>query len=476
MPLSFSIRPLRPSTAPSATGVESLDPAVAQNWKNTPLSGRSPSLKQNNSRKPVPAITPNDMSFSADTPFRPDEKFAISSHRKSTPPSFSAPQTSQRAVHSHLQVSYPIPMSTLTSSAMDQTSAHLSPKSSLSLSRDSSNPLSIFHATRSHDTPTRSTPNFQARPSLSSPSPPTPIVPSIPLRHATLHSPAGSLTAVTSLPTPHASHSIAASPLDRHFPSVKLPVDHSPTAISFTTASDPNLSSRSCTTTPDPNQYSFPLKKLLSKPASSSTFQIGSDVEGIGSSLYHQRSTSAIESVRFSSNDFDASSIERTAIRSRGGSQDRSGQDYYHYQRTIDYTNNDCNKKGRKHSSQVSSDQPGWWSGFRQGEKESKSKGGGKDKVPHPPRNVLRRRPSNSLKSTEPRSPTPSGTSSLTRSLSASSFLKRAGFSRDRSPSVLSPSSSALNSPSLQPSQPTSSNGLRAQLSANPTHTNEIGM
>lgn len=469
--------PHPPTSAPSAADIESAALASLHNSRKSSLP-RSSLSRQKGSRKPVPIITHNHVAFPADDTPQQDEKRPVPEQRRLTTSSPSAVPSSQRIMPSpslppplHLTPRSPLISAGQPAVGPDSSQASAQ-KSSSSLARNSSVPASLSHSNRSSNVPTRSASVVQSRPSLSSPSPPTPIVPSIPLRHATQHSPAQSSTLTTTPLTSHISYSVPATSSDRHIPSRKHPAEHSPTAASFATASDPNLPSRSATSTPvipsEPAQYNLPLKQLLSKPANPSNFHSGSESEGGSLTPFsrHHRSTSATESIQFaiSRRDSALSAIERAAILSlqsrpltspRTGGHERRNHDRYHYRRTTDAAIKEYDVQQKEHTNRVQETfDTGWWPDWkpRDEPKRKSKKDKGKDKTANAqPRNVLRRRPSNSSKPPDSRNPTPSGGPRLSRSLSTSSLFKRAGFLAARTPTVRTISPLPNKSPSPQP-------------------------
>ncbi|KAJ3561327.1 hypothetical protein NP233_g10261 [Leucocoprinus birnbaumii] len=416
-------------------------------------------------RKPVPSLASTPVAFPAENPSHIDNSISFSSQRQ--------PGLSPTSPHKRT-MSFPSPslphtqrLNALTDftgqpATSTAASASTSPTIPSSLSRNSSVPASLSHNTPStSNLPARPSTATHNRPSLSSPSPPTPIVPSIPLRHATQHSPVKPASSAPHTP-PYAHTTYPRGSLDRHPPSVKPHPEHSPNFPSFATsnASDPNISSLTSTSPEQVNYYTLPLKQLLAKPAIPSQFHSGSESasDGGGSSSQlrfstaHRRSTSDFSLSQYAAprRNSDISVVELAAIRalqprntpfvvpkSKSSSVIRDAKSY-HYRRTGESVSRDDDvaggKKERKVKVQVI-EGSGWWPDWKQDEErdESDKKEKGKD------RNLLRRRPSNSTKPSPELSQASSG-SRLSRSLSASSLLKRAGLFTSLNPSIRSTS------------------------------------
>ncbi|KAF9444085.1 hypothetical protein P691DRAFT_362927 [Macrolepiota fuliginosa MF-IS2] len=328
---------------------------------------------------------------------------------------------------------------------------------SSSLSRNTSLPASLFHNTPpSNNIPTRSSSASvsQTRPSLSFPSPPTPIVPSIPLRHATQHSAAPTSNfapAIAAPSTPSSPYSILTRPpIDPNSSSKRLYAEHSPGAESFATASDPNLASHSAASTPaESNQCSLPLKQLLAKPANPSQIQSGDGPEVPSLTILHKRSVSATESTQYATSrrNSDIAAIELAAIRalrprpSKPNVRDKKDNDGYHYRRATDNgSKQSLAEKGERKIKTHDVDESGWWPDWKSnGEKERNSR---KEK----PKAKL----SDPSKTSEPRDPPLRGPR-LSRSFSTSSLFKRAGLFQARNSTIRSMSPASRQSLSSQP-------------------------
>lgn len=486
-------------TAPSTADIEAAALASLQGSRN--FSQQKASLpRPKAARKPVPPMGPTTVAFPAGDTSHHDTSISFSSQHRPALPGPSTTTSSYKRTMSSPSPSPPPPaqgqvsQSPFVSSAGQPAagpaaSASFSPKLSSSLARNSSVPASLTHnAPSSSNLPARASSVSHNRPSLSSPSPPTPIVPSIPLRHATQHSP------VKPTYTNLVSHTTyPRGSLDRHPPSKKPHTEHSPSFPPFTTASasDPNLPSRTSTPvipTEQPNYYTLPLKQLLAKPAVPSQLLNGSESASDGGgggpssnsyqfSAAHRRSASTIDSsvVQFAAprRNSDISVIELAAIRalqprtpfkSKSASsviRDRKHNDgSYHYRRAGAGVVKDDDGKERRVRVQTA-EGSGWWPDWRP-EEEMERKRKEKDKTSDPsrPRNVLKRRPSNSTRPSgsdshdlqQPQSTSGSGIGSrLSRSLSASSLLKRAGLFTSlnpnrRSVSPIPPSKSTTTS------------------------------
>jgi hypothetical protein len=241
----------------------------------------------------------------------------------------------------------------------------------------------------------------------------------------------------------------------------------------FANASDPNLSSQSATATPviEPNHCALPLKQLLAKPANpSSPFQSGSESE-LGSHPYygnHARSASTTDSVQFATarpnseiSAFELAAIRALPIRSlvalNTGAGDRTKKCDYHYRRMADpgIKESEAAKKDREVRLQ-GEEGIGWWPDKKGGDESERKSGKDKlkDKDIEPrPRNVLRRRPNNSVipESRNSQSDRPR----LSRSLSASSLFKRANLFTLFNPNVRGvdplPKSPSVTSGSMSP-------------------------
>lgn len=455
---------------PSATEIGRSTPASLQNSWN-PLHVKPSSPRSNAPGRPVPqAATP--VTFPAGTPAQPDTlsppqqrtttsgpSSMLSSRRSfSSPSPFPPPSTTPRS-----------PLIIPGQSATSLASPPVFSKGSSSLARNCSVPASLSHKTQPANLPTRYASVSHSRPSLSSPSPPTPIVPSIPLRHATQHSPTqppapGFGIPVSSFPnTPHsAPTTYSRTSLDRQQPSRKLFTEYNSSVASFATASDPNLPVRSASPTPvgssELSQFALPLKQLLSKPASPSNFHSGSESEGASQVhfSFHQRSASTSDSVQYATElrDSDVSTIEFSTNRSfpprsvvKSTAQKEASKDGYHYRRTTSVGAS----KERRDETQGQANNTDSWS-KREREATGSARDRGKDKIveSRPPRNVLKRRTS-TLKFPDTHSPTLSNAAPrLSRSFSASSLLKRSGLLSARSSTACTAPLSGIL-PSLEP-------------------------
>ncbi|KXN84695.1 hypothetical protein AN958_12214 [Leucoagaricus sp. SymC.cos] len=486
MPRSNSTIPSPiPSARPPIADIELAALVSLQNVRTSSLPNSQLS-RPKAARKPVPSVVANPVTFPADDTSHPDSSTTFTSQRRQTTSGPSATSTYKRTMSSPSPSPPPprlVPRSPLVSAGQPAAGPGLTSafaNLSSSLSRNSSVPASLSHNTPLSNHPARASSVSQTRPSLSSPSPPTPIVPSIPLRHATQHSPSHSLHTTPILSVPLTPKTPSSAPttlprgsLDRSTPTKKPLPEHSPILTSFATASDPNLASRPTSFTPvmpfeqqqqqspqTQSYYMLPWKQLLAKPANPSAFHVGSGSGGEGNQIEggphlnfahasHRRSASTIDSVvqfatpRLNS---DISIIELAAthtLHSRSPVAAKPGVgERYHYKRTTD-----CQSKEAKSEVKAkiqAGDGGGWWPDWKQEEdrvpKPLKDKSKDKASEQSRPRNVLKRRPSNSTRpsATDTRASSPSTGFRLSRSLSTSSLLKRAGLFTTLNPNIRS--------------------------------------